>query len=301
MATLDRHHIPLGVFYALATTVVASTAAATVKYISAEGLSPWLIVWVQYGLCTLMLLPWLCRHGPRGLATQRPLLHTVRSLGGWLGFTCYYLALPHIPLVDATLLRSAAPLWVPLVVLVGMQQRIPAVRWIALLGGFLGVLLILRPGQDGIHGGHLLGVIAGLALAVSMATTRALSTSEPANRVLFYYFGISFVASTPMGLAHLQPVSPQALAGMVYVGLSIFVTMVLYTRAYSHAPTTLIAPLSYAAVPVAGLLDWWLWRQLPDGVALAGVALVMASGVLAVLVGQLRSGPETPERPRSDH
>ncbi|MBZ2187635.1 DMT family transporter [Alcanivorax sp. JB21] len=291
-ASLDRHHIPLGVFYALATTVVASTAAATVKHISSEGVSPWLIVWVQYGLCTLLLLPWLLRHGPAALATQRPALHTVRSLGGWLGFTCYYLALPYIPLVDATLLRSAAPLWVPLIVFIGLRQQIPLARWVALAGGFAGILMILRPASQGIQLGHLLGMTAGLALAISMATTRALSTSEPANRILFYYFAISFAASTPMALLNLQPVSLLAASGMLYVGLSIFLTMVLYTRAYSHAPTSLIAPLSYAAVPVAGLLDWWYWRELPDSLAFTGMAIVIASGIFAVVFTRDR---------RSDH
>lgn len=282
-ASLDRHHIPLGVFYALATTVVASTAAATVKHISGEGVSPWLIVWVQYGLGTLLLMPWLLRHGPVALATRRPMLHAVRSLGGWLGFTCYYLALPFIPLVDATLLRSAAPLWVPLVVFIGLGQRIPLVRWAALAGGFVGILMILGPASEGLQAGHVLGVAAGLALAISMATTRALSTTEPASRILFYYFAISFVASTPMALLHLQPVSLLAASGMLYIGLSIFLTMVLYTRAYSHAPTSLIAPLSYAAVPVAGLLDWWFWRELPGSLAFAGMAVVIASGIFAVI------------------
>lgn len=289
MQTLDRHHMPRGLLYGLATPIVAATATATAKFLAAD-LSPWFIVWVQYGICCLIMLPWLLRRGPGALATRHPGLHLVRSVFGWLGFTTYYLALPHIPLVDATLLRAAAPLWVPVIIWVWLRATIPPVRWLALGGGFLGVLLILQPSAGGISTGHLLGIAAGISLAGSMATTRRLSASEPAARVLFYYFVISFIASTPMGLVHFQPVQAAQVPGLVYVGLSIFLTMVLYTRAYTFAPTTVIAPLSYLAVPLSGLLDWWLWQEMPGPLAVVGAGVVILSGILAVTRGsQVRS------------
>jgi drug/metabolite transporter (DMT)-like permease len=277
----DRHNLALGISYALATSLVASTAAASAKYLSGS-LSPWFIVWCQYGLCTLLTLPWVLRQGIDGLRSKRPGLHLVRSLGGWLGFTTYYLALPFIALADASVLRSAAPLWVPLIVFVWLREKVPSVRWIALLCGFVGVLLILRPDTGSINPGHLLGIFAGIGLAISMATTRALSTSEPATRVLFYYFFIAFIASTPMGLAHISPVPAALWPALLYVGLSIFLTMVLYNRAYSHAPTSLVAPLGYVAVPAAALIDWLIWGHLPGLWMLAGCVLVILSGIFAV-------------------
>lgn len=289
MPSHHRYHLSRGIFYGLATPLVASTATATAKFLS-DGLSPWFIVWVQYGICCLVMLPWLFRRGPAALKTDYPALHLVRSLFGWLGFTTYYLALPHIPLVDAALLRAAAPIWVPVLVFVWLRATVPALRWLALLGGFVGVLLILQPDRSGISAGHLLGVAAGMALAGSMATTRRLSASEPASRVLFYYFFVSFVASTPMGLSHLAAVTAVQVSGLLYVGLSIFLTMVLYTRAYTWAPTTVVAPLSYVAVPLSGLLDWFFWQQLPNGLAVAGTLLVIASGVLAVTAGARQGG-----------
>lgn len=289
MPTHDAHHMSRGILYGLATPLVASTATATAKLLS-QDLSPWFIVWVQYGICCLIMMPWLIRHRGQALKTNYPVLHIVRSLFGWLGFTTYYLALPHIPLVDAALLRAAAPIWVPLIVFAWLRATIPAVRWMALLGGFAGVMLILQPEDGNINAGHLLGVAAGMSLAGSMATTRRLSASEPASRVLFYYFFISFVASTPMALQHFGPVAPAQIPGLLYVGLSIFLTMVLYTRAYTFAPTTVIAPLSYVAVPLSGLLDWFFWRELPNALALAGTLVVIASGVLAVTAGSRQGG-----------
>lgn len=283
LPTEHENRIQAGIALALMTSLVASTAAAAAKLLS-QDFSPWLVVWVQYGLCSVLMLPWLLRHGITGVASRRMGLHVARSLAGWLGFTCYYLALPLISLVDASLLRSAAPLWVPAVVWLVWRQSVPMSRWWALLTGFAGVCLVLTPDTGQLNPGHLLGLAAGAFLAISMASTRALSTSEPASRVLFYYFTISFVASTPMALANFSPIPVSAWPGFVWVGVSIFITMALYTKAYSLAPTSVVAPLSYVAVPAAAMLDWLVWQQLPSTLTLAGSALVIGSGILAMTV-----------------
>ena len=288
MTESSRHNLLQGATYALATSVVASTAAATVKWLSTE-LSPWLIVFSQYGLCTLLCLPWLLRRGA-GWRTQRPALHLIRGLAGWLGFTCYYLALPLIPLADASVLRAAAPIWVPLVVWAGLRESVPWRRWLSLLLGLAGIAVILKPGGSGIQAGHLLGVGAGIGLAISMATTRVLSRSEPAARVLFYYFLIAFIASTPMAVSEMTLLPLRLLPGLIYVALSIFLTMVLYNRAYSLAPTTVVAPLGYVAVPLAVLLDWLLWKQLPQAGLLSGGLLIIISGLLAIAMGRGQRG-----------
>jgi drug/metabolite transporter (DMT)-like permease len=152
--------------------------------------------------------------------------------------------------------------------------------------------MILRPDTGTVQLGHLLGLAAGLALAISMSYTRSLSRSEPAPRVLFYYFSIATVASTPMAITHWQPVPLALWPALLFTGGSIYLTMVLYTRAYSLAPTSLVAPLGYVAVPLAALFDWLFWDQLPRGTVVAGSALVIASGVLAVTLGA---------RQRSEH
>lgn len=292
MSTGERHHITKGILYSLATSLVASSAAAVVKYLAAE-LSPWLIVWLQYGICTLLMLPWVYRHGIQGLRSERYSLHLIRSLGGWLGFTTYYLAIPLIPLVDASLLRAAAPLWVPLIVWASFSERIPALRWAALISGFVGICFIVSAGDsvstDSDHSlniGHIIGLAAGFGLAVSMAFTRALSASEPAGRVLFYYFSFAFLASTPMAIIHWSPIAIDLWPALAYVGASIFLTMIFYTRAYSYAPTTIVAPLGYIAIPIAAVIDWIFWGHLPNGMVTIGCIIVICSGALAVTIGR---------------
>ena len=117
----------LGAAFAFATTLVMSLAAAATKY-TAEFISIEQIVLFQYLICTLIMLPWLGRKGIKALKTQKPGLHLARGLSGWLCFYAYYLALNEIPLGEASLLRNAAPLVVPLLVLVWLKDRMPLIN-----------------------------------------------------------------------------------------------------------------------------------------------------------------------------
>lgn len=281
---LSDDRILLGALYALATSFVMSVAAALIKY-TATLVSIELIVLAQYLICVIFMLPWLLRGGTAALKTQHLKLHIVRALCGWACFYTYYLAIREIPLVDATLLRNAAPLCVPFYVYWIHKVRIASLRWLPLLAGFLGVGLILKPESQGLSYWHLVGFGSAITLAGSIVTTRMLTRTEPTGRIIFYYFAFSTLASLPLALPHLHWPSAEALGLMLLIALSIWLTMWLYTQAYLHAKASVISPISYAGVIFAGFWGWYFWQQTPDLITLIGVCLVSAGGIGSVLLG----------------
>jgi len=270
-----------GVAYAVLTSLVGSTAAAAAKFLG-DRVSPYVIVFAQYAVGVAILLPWLLARGVSALATQRPWLHFWRSIAGWIGFMAYYLALAKVPLVDAALLRSAAPLWVPGILFLWLGVRLPWLRWAAIAVGFAGVLLILHPDADGISAWHSIGLFAGIGLAVSMATTRQLAASESPRAIIFYYFGIAGLATLPFAIATWQTPSLADALVLLFIGVSIYVTMALYTAAYTWAKASVISPLSFLGVVFAGLYGMLFWQEIPGWLTLAGIALVIGGGVFAV-------------------
>ncbi|SEQ10349.1 Threonine/homoserine efflux transporter RhtA [Amphritea atlantica] len=274
-----------GAALAMATTLLMSLAAAATKY-TAGFVSIEQIVLVQYGICTLMMLPWLGRKGLRVLKTEKPWLHLIRGLSGWLCFYTYYLALNNIPLGEASLLRNAAPLMVPLLVLMWLKYRMPLLNWLPIVIGFLGIALVLKPDGSRLNPWHLAAVASCLLLAVSIVTTRVLALSEPTSRILFYYFALSALFSLPLALASWQPVPLASVPLMIGISLSIWCTMWLYTKAYSYAKATVIAPISYFGVLFAGLLGWLFWQQVPDMISVIGAALVISGGIGSVWLGR---------------
>ncbi|MET4694925.1 DMT family transporter [Endozoicomonas lisbonensis] len=287
-----KENTPKGVAYAVATAVIASTAAASTKLIAVDVPVP-MIVLVQYSICLVVMLPWLLRNGSGVLKTQRPAAHLMRGLTGWLCFYVYYLALAHIPLVDATLLRNTGPLFVPLAIWLWLKVVIPRKSWGPMILGFCGVLLILRPQFNGINPWHIVGLLSGFFLAFSMVGTRTLSTTEPSSLILFYYFAISFLCSLPLAIANWQAIPLWTLPWLAYVGLSIFITMWLYTQAYTWAKATVVAPVNYLGVVFAGFLGWLMWGHVPDTVALSGMVLVVGAGLLSIYLGATASRQKT--------
>lgn len=280
-ATGPRLDLRRGVTYAVLTSLVGSTAAAAAKFLG-DRVSPYVVVFAQYLVGVLILLPWLARKGLKGLATQRPQLHFWRSVAGWVGFMAYYVALAHVPLVDAALLRSAAPLWVPAILFAWLGVRLPWARWAAIFCGFAGVLLILHPDSSGLSTWHSVGVFAGIGLAVSMATTRQLAATESPQAIIFYYFGIAGLATLPFAIATWQPISLADALVLLYIGVSIYITMALYTAAYTWAKSSVISPLSFLGVVFAGAFGFLFWNEVPGWLTVAGILLVIGAGVFAV-------------------
>jgi len=275
----------LGAALALATSVVVSLAAAATKY-TAEFVSIEQIVFAQYLFCMVIMLPSIKRSGIEALRTERPWLHLMRGVAGWLCFYTYYLALDKIPLVDASLLRNAAPLCVPLLLFLWKDFRMPLVRWIPVLIGFLGIALVLRPQGSGLSLWHLVGLMSAVTLAGSIVTTRALTLTEPTSRILFYYFSLSTICSIPLAISNWHSVPLFTLPLMAAIGLSIWLTMWLYTRAYSYAKASVISPISYSGVLFTGLLGWLIWDQVPEQSAVIGAILIISGGIGSVYLGR---------------
>lgn len=288
--TTDRHTVRHAIYLSFLMVTAASTGAAAAKYASAHT-STAAIVTVQNLVCLSLCLPRVVSPGLAGLRSQRMGLHLVRGSAGVLGFYLFYAALENIPMVDAMMLRQSAPLTVPLVVWAWSRERVPASAWLPLITGFAGVAVILRPSPEGLSWWHAAGFISAVTLSVSMVATYKLATTEPGSRILFYYFLLSLVCVAPFSLNGFNNLRWQDWLAMLYVGISLYIALELYTRAYGMAPAVAIAPINYFAVVLAGFWGWLFWRQVPDRWSLLGSVLVICGGLLTIYLARDRKEP----------
>ncbi len=275
----------LGAAFALATSMVMSLATAATKY-TAAFVSIEQIVSAQYLVCVAIMLPSMYRRGFHVLKTEHPWLHLIRGMAGWLCFYTYYMALEKIPLVDAALLRNTAPICVPLVLFLWKGFRMPPLNWLPVGLGFIGIVLVLRPQGGGLSPWHLVGLGSAITLAASIVTTRALTLTEPTGRILFYYFSFSALCSIPMAITNWQPIPLFIIPFMVGIGLSIWLIMWLYTRAYTYAKAWVLSPISYCGVLFTGLIGWFIWDQIPELSAVIGAILIISGGIGSVYLGR---------------
>lgn len=290
----DRRYDPArGALYAVAAELFFTSMAAGVKLASVE-LSNETIVFFRNLFGLLFLLPWLLRRGVNGLATRHLRWHVVRSLAGLSAMYCFFYALAHIPMAEAVLMKLTAPLFIPLVAFLWLGERFPRSVGIAVVVGFAGVALILRPGFGELSPVLLVALCAGALAAAAKTGVRQLTRTEPISRVVFYFALVSTVVSAlPLTWGWTTP-SVQGWGLLLLLALLATFGQVFMTAAYGLAPAAQIGPFTYTSVLFATAYGWLFWGDTLTLLSGVGAALVFAAGV-ATTRARSRATPDAPE------
>lgn len=239
----------------------------------------------------VFLSPLLLREGPQSLRTKHFKEHAIRGLAGLSAMYCFFYAIAHMRLADAVLLNYTLPLFIPLVEALWLSEPLPVRLAAPLFLGFVGVVVVLRPGSGLMSGAALVGLLAGLLSAVAQTGVRRLTLTEPIVRIVIYFALMgSALSALALPFVWVTP-RPGTWVIIVLMGLSATVGQLLLTKAYSYAPASQIGGFVYSGVIFAALLDWLRLGIVPSSYFFAGACLVMASGALMF---RLASGRKVP-------
>lgn len=209
--------------------------------------------------------------------------HLLRALAGIGTLYCYFYTIKVIPLVNAVTLVNTQPLFIPLVVLVWMRLIVSKLRFFAVIIGFVGVLVLLRPGSLFSDWASLIGLLGGLLSAIALVGVRILSREEPTEAILCYYFLIATVFSFFPMLFGWEPISNfKEWIYLIAIGAFATVYQYLITLSYSLAPASKVSTMNYFGVILGGLSGWLFFNEAPDIWVFVGSALIIVSGVLAL-------------------
>jgi len=272
-----------GALLMVVSAVLFASMAASVRVISRE-LPNAPIVFFRHSLMLVFLLPWIVHDGKDALRTDDFRGHLVRGLAGVGAVACYFYAIARLRLADAVLLNQSLPLFVPLVERAWLGERIPARLWRVLFVGFLGLLLILRPGLGVFEPAALVGLCSAMLASVAQVGIRRLTRTEPVTRIVFYFGLIASAAA--LVPATITWRTPSAHTWSMILMMAVFATIgqLTLTRAYVYAPAARVGPFLYAGPVFAGFIDWLVWGRLPDALFVAGAVLVVAAATLALRI-----------------
>ena len=290
-----------GTYLALATFLSTAFIGVVVKWLPVDT-PPMTIGFFQFFSVLVLTLPWVLRTNPmlaqasglQNLKTQRLALHLLRGISGLLAHLCFYVAIFSMPLVDANLLLSAAPIWVPLLMLIFMKQVVPRTLWISILTGFLGVGFILHLNLQTFNRGAIYGLLSGIMLAIALITVRTLTSTEPPARQLFYYSLFSSIICLPIMILQWRTIHLSEFVLLCSAGLLLFSQQFFLVKALRYINAGLLSPMSYFTIVFAGLFGWLMWSEAPDIRSFIGVALVLLSGLLTVVIGKRQETADTP-------
>jgi drug/metabolite transporter (DMT)-like permease len=252
---------------------------------AASGVSTATISFFQSFISLVLFLPWTLRHGIADLKTTQLPLHVARALAGLLSQVLYFWAVKEMTLIDAVLLVNAAPLFIPLVAFLWNRTPITPAVGISLLVGFIGVVLIIKPGADLLtNPSAIVALSAALFSAIALVSVNKLSGHNPPDTILFYYFFIASLATLPFAIANWSTPTTHEWWLLLGVGVFMAVAQLLIILAYQHATASQIAPFNYSVVIFSGLIGWIVWNNTLDWVSGVGILLVCVGGILSILL-----------------
>ncbi|MEN5118803.1 DMT family transporter [Luteimonas sp. TWI662] len=229
----------------------------------------------------LALLPILL-HAGGGLPRTRHLgRYLVRTLVGLGSMLCAFWAIGHLPLSQAVSLSYAAPLFATIAAVLWLGEIVRVRRWMAVSAGFIGVLVILRPGVA-FSAPMLIPVLGALLAALVAIQMKQLSKIDPPDTIVFY----TYVLWVPLSLvpALFQWVWPDPVAWLWLLATGVLGTLGqwLWTRALRLGEVSALQPISFVQLPIVVIFGWWLFGETVDLWTMAGAAIVFgANGYIA--------------------
>ncbi|MGQ4583233.1 EamA family transporter [Lysobacter sp. F60174L2] len=233
-------------------------------------------------------LPLLLKHGPGLLRTRQLPRYAVRCILGTLSMFCGFWAIGHLPLAQAVSLSYSSPLFVTVFAVFWLGEQVRARRWSAVVLGFVGVLVIVRPGTEGFSAGTLVAVSAAVISAIVAIQIKQLSHTEPADRIVI----LTTLFWVPLSLGPALAVWewPQGITWVWVVAAGILGTAghMLWTRALKIGDVSALQPISFMQLPIVAVLAFFLFNEGVDRWTLVGAAIILgANGYIAHREAQL--------------
>jgi drug/metabolite transporter (DMT)-like permease len=218
--------------------------------------------------------------GLSALRASRPGLHLLRCTVGLVSMYLYFLAYKLLPLADAIALGFAAPLFMTALSVPLLGEKVGVRRWSAVVVGFSGVMLMLRPGGDLFQAAALVPLAAAFTYALAMVFIRRVSRHDSTVSIVFYFtlftLVVSGIATWIQGFVMPRGIDWVWLAGIGLIGGT---AQIFMTRAFTIAPIAVVAPFEYTAMLWAVGLGWAIWGTLPDAWTWAGSFVLIGSGL----------------------
>jgi drug/metabolite transporter (DMT)-like permease len=238
------------------------------------------IVWARYAFAVPVILATTPRGSwPTLLRVASPWLQVGRGLMPVLASFAVVAGLALLPLAEVTALTFASPLLV--VALSGpiLRERTSIHDWLGVIAGFVGILIIVRPGAGAIAWAALFPLACAAFFALFQVTTRLVGRSDSPAATLAWTILVGLVVTTPLLAWDWRPLSTSAWILMVAAGLCFGVAQYCLTRAFLEAPAALLAPFTYTQIVPAVILGFVLFGAIPDLWAGLGTAIVIGAGL----------------------
>jgi drug/metabolite transporter (DMT)-like permease len=273
-------HPLLGIGLMLIAMSILPFLDVVAKFLGQQGVPILQIVWARLFFGTFVTLPFALKLvGPKGLVPNMPVMHTARAVFLISATAFFFWGLKYLSIADTLSIFFVQPLIVTMLSPMVLGEKVGIRRWMAVLIGFMGTLIIIRPGFQELNPGVFLALAAGASLAIYMLLTRKISGSAPAMVTTFYTSLIGAIIMSVAVLFVWQPVTPEQWGLFVLLAFIANGGHYLIVKAYDYGEASLLAPLAYSEMIMAVAAGWYFFGDFPDVWTFVGVGILIACAI----------------------
>ncbi len=274
----------LGIALVVAAASCFATMDTTVRYVGAF-FSIAIVLWMRYAVHAAVMTLWIGVSRDKTFRTANPLFQIAR--GALLAFASAmaFAALRRMPVAEFTAIVMLTPLAATLFASIWLKERVSRLRWLLVAGGFIGALIVVRPGSGVIGWAALLPLAAAAANAAFQILTSRYAPHENPFTTNFYTGATGMAIATPILLASVaDPIDALLAAPTLHLGALVAVALLgttghlLLIMALSKAPVSTLMPFQYAQLATAALAGWVAFGDAPDGWGWLGMVIIGACG-----------------------
>jgi drug/metabolite transporter (DMT)-like permease len=212
--------------------------------------------------------------------TDRPGLHTLRCISGLIALVAIFIALRKLPLATVVSISFAAPIFTTILSIFLLGEKVGIYRWLAVLIGFIGIVIIAEPGVSELNIYYIFPVIFCLGLSYVAITIRQLSSTEPVWLISFYFsLSITLLSFLTIPQGWVMP-SFEHFVLLSFMGIFGGVANLWLSQSYKYSEVSLVTPLKYLALVFAIFFGYFVWEEIPTIKTLVGSFLVIISTLI---------------------
>ena len=280
---MNSHQADRNLFLAIGCLTISallfSVMGICIRYAS-HSVDNYTIVFFRNVVGLILFLPFIFKQGTGFVKTEKLWMHTWRSIVGLAAMYGFFYAIAHLKLSNAMVFTYSSPIFIPVIAWLFLKEKITIAMICAAVLGFIGVFCVAKPDQGLLNWISVIGIASSFLASMAFVTVRALTQTEPPERIVFYFCLIGSALSVIPMFWVWRPYHLQELFFLIGAGILANVSQIFMSHAYRLAPAGQIAPVNYMAIIFAGVWGFLLWNEVPDLYSVIGFCIIL----LAILL-----------------
>ena len=277
-----------GALWMIAAAAALTAMAVCIRYLPAY--SVLLMIFLRNVVNLILMAPSMIRQGKSMILTQRLGTHALRNLVLYAGNCAWFYGVTLIALADVASLQFTSPLFTAIIAAAFLGEKIGGHRMIAILVGFAGALIIIRPGMIPINLGTVMILIAALLYSCAHVVTKRLSDTESGTTVVFYMSVTILVYSAIPAFFVWQTPAWADMPAMIGLGITGYATHYCITRSLAVGDASFVIAFDFMRLPFSAILGWLLFQEMLDSWTIAGALIIFAAGYYSTVREAKKTG-----------